>query len=491
MTTGEEQHRLHGVTKTISNTVVLFATSYLGGAVTLLASIVLARLLEPEHFGVVALASFYFSLAGRIRDWGFDSALLARQNELESASFTHFILQVTLGIACLVLIVMALPFLQQVLNRDTRLALVVLACTGVAQSATTTFRTLLEKQLKMQAMSLLEFFTGLVAAVVAILMAYRGFGLWSLLVRHALQGVLNLVGIGWLCPWRLQGRWDWRIVRWYFTVYGLPIWLGGWFSLLTYQFDDFLVGTFITVENLGYYSRAFNLSLLPIGFTWVLTKSIAPLYATMHQSREELQRIFNMLQAYKARVFLPVFVVLFVAAEEFIGLLLGAKWLPTAPILRIFVFYAFIRLLFEDCASLTTIGMGQPRIFLGVQILQGLIMLVAGPLLTIRVGVYGAAGAMTLMMLAGLGYVWWRIGEYIRIEATKIFALPVLAAVVAGVAGYLAGMALDAEQWAWRLVVAGGVVLVVYLGILASREWHDLRRDLVFCWNATRVGLGR
>jgi O-antigen/teichoic acid export membrane protein len=491
MTIGQEEHRLHSVTRTISNTVVLFATSYLGGAVALLFSIVLARLLEPEHFGVIALAGFYFSLVGRIKEWGFDAALLVRQDDLEAACFTHFILQVGLSILCVGLIGIALPLLPGVLSRESRIALMILAVTGVAQSATTTFRTVLEKQLKMQAMSLLEFFTGVVAAAVAILMAYRGYGLWSLLVRHMLQGALNLFGIAWLCPWRLTGRWNKKLARWYFTTYGFPIWLGGWFSLLTYQFDDFLVGTFITVENLGYYSRAFNLSLLPIGFTWVLTKSVAPLYATMYQSRDELQRIFNMLQAYKVRMFLPVFAVLFVAAEEFIGLLLGSKWLPTAPILRIFVFYAFIRLLFEDCASLTTIGMGQPRIFLGVQILQGLIMLAAGPLLTIRVGVYGAAAAMTLMMLAGFGYVWWRIGGYIRIDLMKIFFLPVMAAVVASVAGYLAGKALDAGQWAWRLVVAGGVVLVVYLGILASREWHDLRRDLVFCWNATRVGLGR
>jgi O-antigen/teichoic acid export membrane protein len=251
------------------------------------------------------------------------------------------------------------------------------------------------------------------------------------------------------------------------------------------------VGTFITVENLGYYSRAFNLSLLPIGFTWVLTKSIAPLYATMHQSREELQRIFNMLQAYKTRIFLPIYVVLFIAADEFIGLLLGVKWLPTAPILRFFVLYAFIRLLFEDCASLTTIGMGQPRIFLGVQILQGLVMLVAGPLLTIHFGTFGAAGAMTLMMLAGAGYVWCVIGRYIRIDLLRIFLWPVLGAMVAGVVGYLAMGSFNVDWWAWRLGVAGVCVAAVYGGILAAREWRELRRDVAFCWNATRVGLGR
>ena len=491
MTTVETERQAQTVARTISNTAVLYAMTYAAGAFTLIVSIILARLLEPEHFGVIALASFYFSLVGRIKDWGFDAALLVRQDDLEAACFTHFVLQVGLSVLCVGLIGIALPLLSGVLSRETRIALMVLAVTGVAQSATTTFRTVLEKQLKMQAMSLLEFFTGLVGAAVAILMAYRGFGLWSLLVRHALQGVLNLVGIAWLCPWRLTGRWDWKLVRWYFTVYGLPIWLGGWFSLLTYQFDDFLVGTFITVERLGFYTRAFNLSLLPIGFTWVLTRTITPLYATMHQSRDELQRVFNMLQAYKARIFLPIFVVLFVAADEFIGLLLGAKWLPTAPILRLFVFYGFIRLLFEDCASFTTIGMGQPRIFLGVQILQGLIMLAAGPLLTIHYGAYGAAGAMTLMMLAGAGYVWWKIGTYIRIELGRIFLRPVLAGLVAGFGGHLVMGSLDAERWVWRLVAAGVTIVAVYGGILVAREWRELRRDVAFCLSATRVDLRR
>jgi PST family polysaccharide transporter len=369
--------------------------------------------------------------------------------------------------------------------------LVVLAVTGVIQSATTTFRTVLEKQLRMQAMSLLEFCTGLVTSAVAILMAVSGFGLWSLLARQALQSLLNLVGIAWLCPWRMQGRWDWKLVRWYFKVYGLPIWLGGWFSLLTFQFDDFLVGTFITVERLGFYSRAFSLSLLPIGFTWVLTKTIAPLYATMYQSRDELQRVFNLLQAYKARIFLPIYVLLFVASEEFVGVLLGSKWLPTAPILRVFVFYAFVRILFEDCASLTTIGMGEPRIFLRVQILQGVLMLAAGPLLTIRFGVYGAAAAMTLMMIAGAGYVWWRIGSYIHIEVARIFLLPVMASIFAGLVGFLAMHPFDGERWGWRLAVAAIAVIVVYAGMLVSREWGTLRRDVAFCWGATRLGLGR
>jgi O-antigen/teichoic acid export membrane protein len=211
----------------------------------------------------------------------------------------------------------------------------------------------------------------------------------------------------------------------------------------------------------------------------------------MQHNRQELERVFNTLQAYKARFFLPLYVVLFIGADEFIGLLLGSKWLPTAPILRIFVFYAFVRLLLEDCASLTTIGMGQPRIFLGVQIIQGLIMLTAGPLLTIRFGVYGAATAMTLMMLVGAGYVWWRIGTYIRIDLARIFLWPVLAALVAGIGGHLVMGSFDSERWAWRLTVAGAAVVAVYGGILLAREWADLRRDVVFCWRATRMGLGR
>jgi len=491
MTTLEAGRESQNVTRTISNTAVLFTVSFAGGAVTLVASIILARLLEPEHFGILALASFYFSLGSRIKEWGFDSALLARQDDMEAAAFTHFVLQVALAVVCVVLIGTALPFVSGVLSHDTRIVLVVLALTGVVQSATATFRTVLEKQLKMQAMSLLEFFTGLMGAAVAILMAYRGFGFWSLLVRHMVQAVLNLIGMAWLCPWRLRGRWDWKLARWYFSVYGIPIWIGGWFSLLTYQFDDFLVGTFIDTVYLGFYTRAFNLSLLPVGYTWILIKTISPLYATMQHNRQELERVFNTLQAYKARFFLPLYVVLFIGADEFIGLLLGSKWLPTAPILRIFVFYAFVRLLLEDCASLTTIGMGQPRIFLGVQIIQGLIMLAAGPLLTIHYGAYGAAGAMTLMMLAGAGYVWWRIGTYIRIDLGRIFLRPVLAAVVAGISGHLVMGSFDGERWAWRLATAVVVVVAVYGGILVAREWRELRRDVAFCWSATRMGMGR
>jgi len=491
MTRLEAGAQAQAVVRTISNTAVLFATSYAGSAVAMVASIILARLLEPEHFGILALASFYFSVVGRVREWGFDSALLAKQDDLDAACFTHFVLQVALAVLCLVLIGGAMPLLSKFLARETRIALLALALIGVAQSGTATFRTVLEKQLKMQAMSLLEFGAGLVAAAIAILMAYRGFGLWSLLARQAVQAVLGLVGTAWLCPWRLRGRWDWKLVRWYFTVYGLPIWLGGWFSLLTYQFDDFLVGTFINVEELGFYTRAFSLSLLPIGLTWILTKTIAPLYATLQQSREDLQRVFNTLQAYKTRVFLPVYVILFVAADEFVGLLLGSKWLPTGPILRAFLLYAFVRILFEDCASLTTIGMAQPRVFLGVQVLQGIVMLACAPLLTIRFGVYGAAAAMTLMMVTGAGYVWWKIGRYIRIDLSRIFLYPVLAAAFSGVLAQILMASIQSDRWAWRLLVAGGSVVAAYGTILVCSEWRELRRDAAFCWYATRVGLGR
>ncbi|HEV8308394.1 MAG TPA: oligosaccharide flippase family protein [Methylomirabilota bacterium] len=462
------------------------AATYANMLVTIATSIALARLLDPRDFGVIAYAAFLLSVVGLVKEWGFDSALLHRQDRLGEAIPTHFALHVIGSLLVLGLAVLLMPLAGRYKGWETAWVVVLLGLGLVFESGGATVRTLLEKEMAFRATGTVEFVSSLLANIAGVAYAALGGGLWSLVVLRVALALFRTAGFWIVSSTRFGPRLSPSMAWWYLRSFGLPIWLGGFFSIFTYQFDDFLVGSLVGLTELGFYSKAFAMSLLPLSLTGVLSRVVSPIYSSTQRDLGHLARTFELAQGGKIRLVAPFVAIMWFGAFEFVILVLGEKWLPMVPLLRVLLAYGLLRSVFDDTAALTTLGLGRPDYFFRIQVFQGISLVSLGPLLVWVWGAKGAAWVMTGMMLCSVVLVWRLIAHRVPINVREIVLNPMVSLTVAS-ATVGVGMSVAAfDQPALSFLYKGFLFAVAYAAVLLALERQRLARLLGTAWTLCR-----
>ncbi len=327
--------------KAIKGTFIIATSTYFIDIIALARSIILARLLVPEYFGIVALATFFFSFFSQLKEFNFDAALIHRSNVTNDIFATHFVLKIGLAVANLLIIAAVSPFLAKLYGLDIVKIVLILAFFSIFQEASVTPRISLEKELLFGKASAIEISKEIIKTIIPIIMALRGFGLWSLVAMAILDMMVPFLGYMITKTWKISFLLNKEIAIWFFK-YSSYMWLGGLCALLIYQFDDFLVGTLVGTFALGLYVKAYEFSKLPTRLvTHIINRISLPLYSKLKDDRQELSRAFNNFLYLIIRLSLPFSLLLFIVAPEFIYLFFGDKWSGVIQLLRLLIIYSF------------------------------------------------------------------------------------------------------------------------------------------------------
>lgn len=324
----------------------LFARLVAGGAAVvwvqalrlglrLVSMMTLARLLSPLDFGIFGMAALVYGLLQTVRDLGLSAAAMQQGNLTPGESRLLFWLQsgagllvaaLTCALAPLVAAFFAQPALQPLLYA--------LSVSFLLQGIGGQYRVELGRELRFRTISLIEA-GGLVAGIaVAIALAFRGHGYWSLAAMILVQECTTALGLMLTAPVRLAGRAEFtdtgRFVR-----HGLQ--LAG-FNLVQYaaqMVDQAFVAVRFGSHALGLYGRAWQLGTLPTyglvaGLTGWMIQGLVKLREEPEAFRQWCRRILNTL----AYVCLPLGAVLVVAPELILRCLLGHQWTEAAGLLR-------------------------------------------------------------------------------------------------------------------------------------------------------------
>ena len=330
-----------------------------GGLVTLLsqgvqfvmqsvATVVLARLLAPADFGIVAMVTAITGLAMAFADFGLSEATI-QQKEINHAQVsTLFWINVAIGIGLTAITAAIGPLLAR-FYREPRLLdiTLVLSLAFLIGGLKVQPNALIRRQMRFSVLAIRDIISYFIAVPVAIVMAAQGYGYWALV---ALPLTLNFV----------QMVISWLVVKW---IPGPPsqsaqiasmIKFGGNVSAsylvlnLNRSLDNILVGWYWGATPLGLYSRAYNLLMLPVRQLSGPAGSVAiPSFSRLQDNPERFARYFLAVVSLLAWITAPVFGFLFVAAKPVIVLILGSKWVDAAPVFQILVISALGQLLLE------------------------------------------------------------------------------------------------------------------------------------------------
>ncbi|MHB0856223.1 MAG: oligosaccharide flippase family protein [Anaerolineae bacterium] len=460
------------------------------------ANLLLTRILAPEAFGAFALASFFFAVINIRSKAGLGPALAQRQGVSGELVGTHLALDVAAGLATLLLAGVAVPVLRALSYTDDVVWVVVaLAAIGVSDSFMGTAWILLDRELCFGRTSLVNGIAFPLSYLPAFWLAWRGAGYWSLVAQSAAYALLLLVGMWWVARRRLPWVWElrWRLDRdtaLRLLRFGVYVGAGTVLVMLATQFDNFLVGTFVSLTMLGFYDRAYRIAQWPSTLvSSVLSRTALYTYARLQDDPVRLSRTVSMTFWLITLLALPLALAIFVAAPDLVLLLYGVEWLPSAVFVRLLVVYSLLRPLLDVAGSLFT-GVGKPHQATLVAGAQAVALLVVATPLTFSQGAVGTAVGVGVAFVMGLVVAYLFLRRTVHVALWREFGIPALSAVAAMVAYWalarLAGV--EALSLPWRVLAKACFAPGAYLAVLFALQPQAMRSRLTYVIKLLRGG---
>ena len=431
--------------------------------------VLLARLLEPEAFGVVAVASVFVAFMTVLVDQGFSQALVQRPSLDREHLDTAFV--VNLGAAAvLVAIVMAAatPVASLFDEPDLAPILRALSLAVVASALGAVPAALLRRRLAFATLALRGLLSVAAGGAAGLVAAVAGLGAWSLVIQLVVQAAVDTTVVWSTCDWRPGLSISWASAR-DLIGFGASVTGTSLVNFLNRRSDDFLIGLVLGSTALGLYTVAYKLLLL---MTDVLTRTIEvvafPVFSRVQGDQARFVRGFYAANRASLAVATPAYLFVAAFAPEVVEVAFGPEWADSAPVLRALAFIGILQasLLFNA----TLVGAaGRPDLGLLVTAVNGVANVVAF-VAVVSHGILAVAVAYVVVgyLLAPLSL--WSVRKVLDYDVGTYLGLyvpPLVGSAVALVPLLLAEATLEADVGALpRLAVAGLVAPVLYVATM-------------------------
>ncbi len=385
--------------KTIENTFIVFAVTFFNRGLNVLTRVILARLLFPEDFGLVAIASIIINAVSLFREMGVESAIIYRKSRVEEASHTAFIMIPVIASGLYAIVYLIAPYAGDFYNEVEVSSIIrVSGITLLLSSLTSVPITLFAKELNFRKRMIPEVVSNLVYTLLTILLALNGFRVWSLVYGGLISGFIGFVTVWAITPYRPKFVFDTTLAK-EMIGYGKYV-LGAQIVIFVLtNVDNAVVGKMLDMKALGYYAMAYSIASMPAtNITHIVGKILFPTYSILQDNREKLGRMFIMVVKYVSFLTVPVSFCLFALAPELVTYILGEKWIPVIPALRILCLYGLLRSLNATTGDLFN-ATGNPKYLRDISLIQ---LFVVAVLIVPAVKFGGIEGVAALIVLKGV-----------------------------------------------------------------------------------------
>lgn len=435
---------------------------------TFLVFAILARLLSPAAFGLVALATVFTAFTKILAEQGLVDAVVQRPQidarDLDTAFWANLAVSVLFaGILAAVSPAVAAALEQPRLGP----VLAALSFGIVFAGFSGVQRAILTRDLAFSSLTLRTLIAVTVGAVAGVTAAVLGAGVWSLVVLNLSTEAAGAVTLWAVSDWRPGFRFSFVRLR-SLTSFGLNIVGFKILNFLNRRSDDLLIGYYLGAVPLGYYTIAKKLVLVMLTVTTHIVGTVAfPVFSKIQGDADAIRRGYYKAIRLTSILAFPAFIGLAAAAPELIGLLFGAKWAPSVPVMRIFAITGLIQsVLFVPGIGMKALGKPSWRLAITTLITAANLIVF---FVTVQWGIVAVAAGFALVNLAlaplTLAAARRLIGSDARTTALQILpafvASMVMGAVVLGL-GYL----LEDLRLVVRVVIMVGVGMGVYLLVL-------------------------
>jgi PST family polysaccharide transporter len=427
--------------KTAKGAGLILSANILNRFLGTIFTIILARLLVPEMFGILALANVTINMLNFFNEMGISSALIYRDERLSDATDTAFTFQLFLSVILYSIIFVSAPLIAKYYSNPEFISIlrwlgisIIINSFGYTQSAQ------LNKQLLFEKLFWVDAAPVLVKGLISITLALLNCGVWSLVFGILSWQLTKSVLLILFSPRKIVLKLDVKILK-DLLPYGLNLFAAGIVIFVYNNGDNFVIGKFIGVSELGFYTMAYSLSCIVINqISNVISNASFPAYTKLNQNIDSLRQAYLKVLRHITVVIFPLAVLIFFIGDKIIPLLLGVKWIPAIPCLKILAVMGVVRAIGSTAGAIYK-AIGKPRIIFWCAIIQ-LIAAIIAVYFLIYLGIEGVALGMTISIFFGVLYSLYRLKAELNLTY-KIFFRAIQPAIISCVAMLGIGIIFD------------------------------------------------
>ena len=349
---------------------------------------VLARLLTPTEFGLVAMVTSITRFISMFNDAGLGMATVRQKGIDHSQISTLFWINLTISFALMFVCALLAPVIAW-FYAEPRLIHITLAIasTFVLAGLTIQHQALIKRQMRFGALAASRITAQSVSVASAIIVALMGGGYWAIVAMPIAFSLTNAIMVWIFCSWRPGLPKKTNGIK-KMLGFGLNLTGSTFLNQLSRQFDNILIGKFFGPTSLGYYIRAYNLMLMPMRQVNKPMGAVAiPALSALQKEPEKYRKYYTQFLEILAFFSKPLIVFLFVAAEEVIVIVLGDQWVDSIPIFKALM-PAALMITTHNAGELVFVTLGMANRQLRWSIVSSIFFLIA-----ISIGVkWGALG---------------------------------------------------------------------------------------------------
>lgn len=445
--------------------------------------LLLAKILFPEQFGIVGMATVFIGFVQVLNDLGMEAAIVQRKADKlkEEHLYTAFWTGLVWGVFLYVIMsFFVAPFAADFYKEPILINLIpVLSVSILSNPINMINRAQLMREMDFRKIAFVENTSSIIAGLLSLALALYGAGVWSLAFNSLSAFLITIPLYFKMTKWKPKQIWK---VDAFKDIFGFGIYTSGTsiVNFLINNFDFLIIGKMLNASMLGAYSFAFVLTDTFRGrLMSVVNKVMYPFYGRKQDDPASLKHYYLKVVEYNSIIIYPIMVLLCVFAEPFILVFFGGKWLTSVEPLKILSVSVMVHLMVNSNTSLVR-GMGKPRLELILQVIKAFIFIPS-----IYIGIYygeiiGAAWAVLLNKVIAVIIAQFTFNKILKLKiSTRDFVISQKTPWISSVFMFLVGL-LSYSYLNFNGVIVAFLMLIIYSVLTWFLIEESVRVKLIF-----------
>ena len=362
-------------------------------------NLVLARLLTPDDYGVIGMLMIFISISNTFIDGGFGTALIQKKDPTQEDYSTIFFWNVIASILLTIILYFSSPLISKFYKMPLLADVLKVMGTVLIINAFSVVQTnILHKNLQFKKLATINIIANIIASSIAIIMALRGLGVWSLVFRNLSCSLIIAIILWVTTKWRPIAALRLDSLR-TLGKFGGMILLANLVETIYTEFQGLVIGKAFSAKTLGYYTQAKRLEEIPTsGISAAVNQASFPIYAQLQNDKNALRSAVRKYTRALSYLVIPLYFILIIIAEPLINILFTEKWNASVNLFRILCFIGMVYPLNTVNTNVIK-SLGKGKLYFNLQLWKrvlGIILI----LLSVRYGLYAMMWALVITAYA-------------------------------------------------------------------------------------------